>query len=188
MGGLLLRPVEIQLGDGRFSMHFSATPGEGPTYAQVCTTPRVIYRKIPRPGKSMETVYLGQSTPDSMRGAGIGREMLRWFVNHEDAQGTPVTRTGQVNKPVIALLLRNAGFIPDSVSAVAEIVSSAQSPRPVPTIRWIRLDDPGAVRHDQSPTEAFYTVKPGSSTYGIGKIRDERKVVALHTTYRRSLH
>ncbi len=127
-----------------------------------------------------KAVFLGMALNRGLRGEGLGRHMVRYFMAHAESQELEVVGTARINKPLIGLTLQREGFQPVSEACQAEILPS-QDDSLVPRIRFLHKDLPDSEVRDGYKYGKFYEVADPASVEN--RPVDPGKVVALHLRY-----
>lgn len=175
--------VHEQIPDGRLGTKrnvYFTEPFENPSFYRLpgSDITRFSYLVI----EEERALLLGMYVSHRLRRSGLGGKLLRFFEEHAEAEGLRVVGTARIHKPVLAVALQAAGYIPKSRELEAEVfdplATDAHAP---PLVRFV--DEVRAAGHPgiQASTDLgtpFYTLAPPDFKPG-----EPGKVVALHTGY-----
>ncbi|HEX5456449.1 MAG TPA: hypothetical protein VFW77_03730 [Candidatus Saccharimonadales bacterium] len=127
-----------------------------------------------------KALFLGMALNKALRGAGLGRNMLRYFADHVEGEGLDIVGTARINKPMIALTLQREGYEVASDACTAEILPT-EGGSLVPTVRFLNNTLPESEIKDGFWGGNFYHVAES----GLVEDRpvDTDKVVGLHLPY-----
>lgn len=160
------------------------------------TKTRVIFEDIDRPNVKSGDItkitfsedgdslrFRGMRIAKHLRGLGIGTGLIEYFVENALDSGYQIGQTNTIHKPIIALTLSKAGFVPVSKECMAEIL-----PRPygqsvgAPKLTIVSGEIPEGAGADLPGGGALYEEVSSKESLRF-PINSPEKTVALHTPY-----
>jgi hypothetical protein len=138
-----------------------------------------------RPDKTGKgVIFSGMLIPKELRGMGLSTELFKYFLDGVEQKGLRFVGTGVINKPLMALVLKKAGLVPEDKDYLAIVLPNAKDdPDIESSVTFMRDAGDGArkVTGTKSGKEFYRTVPLTSVPTSI--LTDRRRRVALHTRW-----
>lgn len=178
--GYTLLPRLYQHRDGRKHVYFSKDGQsiQGREHSRNVT--RIAYRTWPGSG----AMFLGMSAEESLRGSGLAVKLVDFFRNAVEERDAPLTSTGKINKPLVALTLTRAGFEPVADEVLVEILpKSKHEDSEVPRVHFVKGCPNSAGVMDSSGGGRFFDVVEAARVVSSYPINSPEMTVAINTCY-----
>lgn len=132
-----------------------------------------------------EAVFGGILVPTKLAGHNLGVEMIKYFAQFVERRGLDFFRTGTIRKPMIALSLARADFVPVSRDLLVEILPRSQrSLSRIPNIHVIENRESRALTSgSQDGDDNFFRVISKEEVLRKYPINAPENIVAICTRY-----
>jgi len=174
-----LRTFLFQHEDGRRHLYFTDPETEITGRENTRDVTRLGYRQW-----DDGVMFLGMSVARRLRGNQLGVSLVNFFRNSMEQRGIPITRTGNIYKPIIALTLSRAGFMPISRDVLVEILPKpAGDESEIPKVNLVSTLIPPTELVDRSESGMFFDIVPPDVVEKSYPITGPEMTVAIHTPY-----
>jgi hypothetical protein len=177
-GDLILNPELHERDGGIMDLHLSSKNMLAQTGGEEV---KIAYRTQAR---GREAVFSGLLVPAELRGRRLGRDLFDYFLQGLQKQGVRFGGTDRIHKPEVALMLMEAGLVPEHRDIMAAVLpresggSKAEAPRVVIMRARGHLGD--MVTQSGAGTHSFYS-RLDAMPKGVDP--EQAKVVPLHTRW-----
>lgn len=130
------------------------------------------------------TMLLGLKVATSLRGRGLGQNIVQYFLDQTAERGQEFDGTGIIVKPLIALTLVRAGLKPLSDDVLVEILPWRKNDTSEePKVHVLQNDQGIELNGDRPSGGKFFTVVSPEERVSKYPMSSPEMLVALHTQY-----